>query len=559
MKPDIRWQALLAVAGLALAVMFLSFQSQSAALCTVTVPAAGGTFIEGVVGRPRFLNPLLSDPYPIDRQINDLIFAGLVVYDERGQVVPALAEGWTISEDGLNFTFTLREDATWHDGEPVTAEDVAFTYGLIQHEDFPGPDHLQNLWQTVTITSVDERAVQFTLPQPYAPFMEAVTRGILPAHLLEDVSPEDLSTADFFRAPVGTGPFMVEDDPDWRAGDQLRLTPNPAYWREGTQLSAIEFRFLPNADSLLAAYQAGDVHAANGLPPTMTPTVAAEAGTRLFTSISPRYSALYFNLSDSGAAALKSKEVRQALAYGLDRAGLVDRVLNGQGIEFEGPYLPDTWPYRPDLLTAYTFQPETAAALLDTAGWARGAEGARAREGAPLVLRLVALDQPEHRVVAEEIARQWAEGGIDARLTLLPGIDELRQTLAGRNYDVALVEIAPPSDPDLYDFWSQEAMVRGQNFAGWNNRRASEALEGGRQLFDQGERTPFYESFLRQFDADLPALTLYQHVTAYALHDTVQGAEIGRVLHPRDRYASLASWFINYNDVTVACPPETTN
>lgn len=139
MKPDIRWQALLAVAGLALALMFLSFQSQSAALCTVTVPAAGGTFVEGVVGRPRYLNPLLSDPYPVDRQINDLIFEGLVGYDEQDQIVPALAESWAISEDGLTFTFTLREDATWHDGESVTAADVAFTYGLIQHEDFPAP------------------------------------------------------------------------------------------------------------------------------------------------------------------------------------------------------------------------------------------------------------------------------------------------------------------------------------------------------------------------------------------------------------------------------------
>lgn len=559
MKPDIRWQALLAVVGLALALMFLSFQSQSAALCTVTVPAVGGTFVEGVVGRPRFLNPLLSDSYPVDRQINDLIYDGLVAYDGQGRVVPALAESWVISDDGLTFTFNLREDATWHDGQPVTAADVAFTYGLIQDEDFPGPDHLQNLWQSVTITPGNEQQIQFTLPQPYAPFMEAVTRGILPVHLLEDVPPAELTTADYFRAPIGSGPFMVEADPDWRSGDQLRLIPNPTYWREGTQLTDIEFRFLPDAASLLAAYQAGEVHAANGLPPTVTPSVAAEAGTRLFTSIAPRYSALYFNLSDSGAAALKSKEVRQALAYGLDRAGLVDRVLNGQGIEFEGPYLPDTWPYRPDLLTAYTYQLETAAGLLDTAGWTRGQDGARALEGAPLALRLMALDQPEHRAVAEEIVRQWAESGIDARLTLLPGIDEMRQTLAGRNYDVALVEIAPPSDPDLYDFWSQEATVRGQNFVDWNNRRASEALEAGRQLINQGDRAPFYEAFLRQFDADLPALTLYQHVSAYALHDTVQGAEIGRVWRPRDRYTSLASWFINYREVAVACPTATAN
>jgi peptide/nickel transport system substrate-binding protein len=234
----------------------------------------------------------------------------------------------------------------------------------------------------------------------------------------------------------------------------------------------------------------------------------------------------------------------------------VDGVLNGQGVEFEGPYLPGTWAYRPDLLTAYTYQPETAAALLDAAGWPRGGDGLRAREGAPLALRFVALDQPEHRAIAEEIARQWAESGISAQLTFLPDLAALSSVLERREYDVALIEVAPPHDPDLYDFWSQEAIVRGHNFTGWNNRRASEALEAGRQLQAQGERAPYYEAFLRQYDGDLPALTLYQHVNSYALSDGVNQAEIGRVWQPRERYQTLATWFLNFRDITVGCPVE---
>ena len=127
MKPDIRWQSLLALVGLALALMLLSYQVQSAALCTAVVPAAGGTFVEGVVGRPASLNPLLNDAYPVDRDLTGLIFDGLVSVEADGSLSPALAESWRYSEDGLTLTFTLREGATWHDGVPVTAADVAFT------------------------------------------------------------------------------------------------------------------------------------------------------------------------------------------------------------------------------------------------------------------------------------------------------------------------------------------------------------------------------------------------------------------------------------------------
>ncbi len=192
MKPDIRWQALLALAGLALVLMLLSYQVQSAALCSVTVPATGGTFVEGIVGHPSSLNPLLSDPYPVDRELTNLIFDGLVSYDETGQVIPALAENWSVSEDGLTITFELREGLKWHDGQPVSAEDVAFTYGLIQNEDSPGPVALKEFWQSVVIDVQDERTIKFTLPQPYSPFFEAVTRGILPSHKLEGVDVADI-------------------------------------------------------------------------------------------------------------------------------------------------------------------------------------------------------------------------------------------------------------------------------------------------------------------------------------------------------------------------------
>lgn len=554
MKPDIRWQLLLAATGLGLVVLLLSLQVQSAAICSTRIPTGGGTFIEGMVGRPLAINPLLSDPYPVDRQLVNLIFDGLVRFDETGEILPALAEAWSISEDGLSVTFNLRPDAVWHDGRPVTAGDVAFTYGLIQDEAFPGSQSLKALWQSIAITEIDEQTIQFTLPQPYAPIFMAVTRGILPAHLWAEVTTADLAEASLNLSPIGTGPFQVEAGQDWERSGGLRLVPNPAYWQTGTQLNDIEMRFFPDVESLLAAYETGEIQAANGIPATTLPRLAGREDTRLFTSVVPRYTAILFNLSETGAPSLKPRETRQALAYALDRPRLVDTILNGQAVEFEGPYIPDSWAARPALMTNYSYQPETAAALLDGLGLTLGEAGLRQVDGEPVVLRLLSLSLPDHQTIAEDIARQWREIGFDVQIELASDLDAYRQSLRDRDFDIALTEVLAPADPDLYDFWSQEAIVRGQNYGGWNNRRASEALESARQIYVPEERAPYYESFLRQYDSDLPALTLYQHVDVYALRNEVQQAEIGRVWEPRDRFQSFGNWLLNYRDIPVSCP-----
>jgi peptide/nickel transport system substrate-binding protein len=554
MKPDIRWQLLLAVTGLGLVLLLLSLQPQSAAVCTTRIPSGGGTFVEGMIGRPLTMNPLLSDPYPVDRHIANLVFDGLVRFDETGNILPALAEEWSISEDGLTVTFTLRPDALWHDGRPVTTRDVAFTYGLIQDEAFPGPERLRTFWQAVTIMEIDEQTIQFTLPQPYGPIFLAVARGILPAHELEDTPAAELAESPFNLAPIGTGPFRVPAGQDWAQAGFLRLAPNPDYWPDGTQLSDIELRFFPDAESLLVAYESGELHAANGFPSTMLPRLAERDDTRIFTSVVPRYTSLLFNIGETGSAPLKPKEARQALAFVLDRSRLIDTILNGQGVEFDGPYIPDSWAARPALMTSYSYQPETAAALLDGIGLTMGESGLRQIDGQALTFRLLSMDSPDERAIAEEIARQWRELGIEVQIEYAADTVEFRQALRDRSFDVALTEVLAPPDPDLYDFWSQEAIVRGQNYGGWNSRRASEALETARQLYPPDARAPHYESFLRQFDGDLPALTLYQHVDVYALNNAVQQAEIGRVWEPRDRFQTLASWFLNFRDIPVNCP-----
>ncbi len=557
MKFNIRWQLLLATVAFGLVLSLLSFQAQSVGLCSINVPAAGGAFIEGIVGKPLGINPLFSDNLPVDRELVNLLFDGLTRFDSNGLLVPALAESWSVSEDGLVVNFKLKQDVKWHDGEAFTAKDVAFTYGLMQDPQFSGQQALKTLWQAVSIDTVGDYEIEFTLPEPYAPFLDATTRGILPAHVWQGLDLLGMSSGELNVAPVGTGPFMVNPGQDWQRSGRIRLSPNPLYWPKRSQISILEFRFYPDDETLAAAFLSGEVHAVNTVSDSTLPLLASAAGTRLFTSPTSKYTELLFNVSESASPAVQSAESRRAFVNAVDRQKLIDDNLEGQGLPMDGPFLPSSWAYNANLSTDYFQRPISATQLLDSEGWIRPeGETWRMRDGDPLSLRLVTSGSALHSGLADAIAAQWRQVGIQVELSKILDLAELRETLSERAFDVAIVDIAPPGDPDLYDFWSQEATIRGQGYSGWNNRRASEALESGRKLWSIAERRPYYDRFLGYFDEELPAATLFQHVSTYALSSEVKMAEIGRVFEPRDRYRSFPEWFLLYREVSVACPEE---
>ncbi|MCA9984576.1 MAG: peptide ABC transporter substrate-binding protein [Anaerolineales bacterium] len=557
MKLNLRWQILLAVVCLSLVLSLLSFQVQTANLCTQTVPASGGIFVEGVVGLPRQINPLLSDPNPVDQELVSLIFDGLTRYDATGRLVPNLAESWQVSDDGLTVQFTLRDDAHWQDGEPVTAADVAFSYGLLQDEAFPAPANVRALWQAVTIRTDGDWSVSFDLPSAYAPFLETTTRGLIPAHLFDGMSPAQVVTAAFNQAPVGTGPFMVEDA-SWTRTGRLHLLPNPSYWQQGIQLDALEFRFFADEEALLAAYQAGELQAINRVYPAILAELAASPDVRLFTTTQPRFTEIIFNVWPDAGSPVAEFELRAGLAYGLDRQQVIDEAMMGQAFPLDGPYLPTSWAYR-SVPAPFSHQPVSATVSLNESSYNILPDGAATRQneaGAPLQLRLLFIADSEQAAVAAAIARQWETLGVQVEPLGLAR-DEYHQALVDRAFDVAVVTVTPAGDPDLYDFWSQEAIIRGQNYSGWNNRRASEALETARQTWDPAVRAEEYDRFQRLFASELPALTLFQHSYTYAISAGVNEVSIGRIDSPRERYETMPQWFFLYRDVTVICPEET--
>jgi peptide/nickel transport system substrate-binding protein len=553
-KIDIRWQLLLVVICLGLVVSLLSYQTQGAELCTTRVPSTGGRLGIGIVGRPDKINPLLGSQNPVDNELINLVFDGLLRRDEDGAPLPALAESWTVSGDGKTLNLVLRDDISWHDGRAVTSKDVMFTYGLIQDEDFPAPEYLKSLWSSVVISSTNETSVELTLPQPYGPFLDALTIGILPAHLLGNIPPDQIENHPFNRAPIGTGPFAVSQVFDWEQTGLLRLIPAPQYWQGAVKIDTLDYHFYPDYASLAGAFSTGNVQAVAGLSSEAVPDFLVLPGFRLFTSPNRQITQLLFNIRDNASPLLKSEVGRKALSAGTNRPLLIDEAVDGQGVVIDGPFVPGDWAFDLDAIEGIGFNPAETSRILDELGWlpAEGGTG-RERDGEPLVLTMVYPDDTSNRRIAEALDDQWAQIGIEAALVAVAP-DEMSETLSNGTFDVAIVDVLTPVDPDLYDFWSQEAIINGQNYGGWNNRLASEALESGRQLYETVERIPYYSSFLRAFNEDLPAFALFRHVENFAVSETIRDAEVGLFQQPRERFETLTDWVMLYREIAVACP-----
>lgn len=544
MTRHIRWQILLILLGVVLVGILLTYLAIN--YTTVLRPGRGGTYVEGVAGFPHYLNPLLSGYNDVDRDICALVFSGLTRLNERGEVKPDLARGWEVTLDGLSYTFYLRSNAYWHDGTPLTADDVVFTIGLLQDPDFAGPSDLGfTLWQTVTVEKVDRSTVRFTLPEPYAPFLDYTTVGILPAHLLQPIRAADLPAAEFNLNPVGSGPFQLEEI-EIEAGSitAMVLERFPRYYRARPYLERIQFRFYPSYQTAFNAYEAGEVEGIARITVNDLPRARVLPSLNLFSAQIAEYGIVLLNLGRSDLPFFQEQEVRQALLYALDRQQIIDDVLQGQALVAHSPLLPGTWAYNDDI-PRYEYAPDTANRLLDEAGWILPArsDGVRRKEGQRLAFTLLTSSEPERTGVAQMLAEQWSAVGVTVTVETASAL-EVREALENRDFEAILIHLALPGDPDPYPFWHETQVEDGQNYAGFAHRRISEIVEQARVIAKRERRQELYYEFQEIFAQEVPALLLYVPVYTYGVDERIRNVQIGPLMHPSDRFRTISEWWV---------------
>src|SRR3989344_4310803 len=234
---------------------------------TVSAPRNAGTYREGLMTRPRFINPLYLSNNETDRDLTGLIFSSLIRYDSKGNIIPDLAESWELSPDNKTYTFHLVKNALWHDGEKVTADDVLFTIKTIQHLEYKSP--LRQNWQGVSVQQLDDCTVSFTLRVPYSPFLENATTFILPEHIWGRIPPQSSFISEFNRKPVGSGKYVFSALKTSTTNEitSYTLIANSRYYREPSHISNLIFTFYASEGELIRAYKKGELDGFGSISP----------------------------------------------------------------------------------------------------------------------------------------------------------------------------------------------------------------------------------------------------------------------------------------------------
>ena len=469
----------------------------------------GGTVITGSVLDVRTLNPLLvSDT--ASGEITSLVFDGLVDIDPDSlEALPNLATKWEVSDDNKIYTFTLKEGVMWHDGEPFTAEDAKFSYDLYMNSETGTPRAGTLKERIASIEATNPTTLVITLLDVVAPFLVSdCSYGLIPMHLLKDVKPAEIPTSEFSTAkPVGTGAFMFKE---FKTGDSVTLVANPNYHRGAPALDGYIRKFVKDDTTLYQQLKTGEVDAAQ-VPVTFYDDASAQTNFTLFPYDTFSFQFFGYNLNkEKGSPIFQDVKVRQALFYAVDRPGIVAKIREGLSTVAQGTMPVLSWAYQPDKMTTrYDYDPAKAEQMLDEAGWVKGADGLRGKDGTPLTFEMYTYSGDK---TIEGYASVFQENWKAIGVTMTPKYEEFSAfvTRLTKTFDFQafLVGFFWNVDPDQQTMWDTKQYGPGFNLYNYSNPKVDELLEKALRTLDKAERTQNYVDAQNLILADAPALII---------------------------------------------------
>jgi peptide/nickel transport system substrate-binding protein len=455
------------------------------------------------------LNPLLVSDIP-SSEVTGLMFDGLVDVDPDSlDAIPNLATAWTVSPDSKTYTFTLKDGVKWHDGQPFTAADVKFSYDLYMTPETGTPRAGTLKERIASVEAPDDKTVVITLKDVVAPFLVSdCSYGIIPQHLLKDVAPADMPTAEFTTAkPVGTGAFKFQE---FKTGDRVTLVKNAEYHKGEPAIDTYIRKFIKDDTTLYQQLKTGEVDAVE-LPVTFYQDATAQTNFTVIPFDTFSFQFFGYNLNkEKGSPIFQDVKVRQALFYAVDRPGIVAKIREGLSTVASGTMPVLSWAYKPDeMKLKYEYDPAKAEAMLDEAGWVKGADGIRAKDGTPLAFEMYTYSGDK---TIEGYASVFQENWKAIGVQMTPKYEEFSAfvTRLTKTFDFQsfLVGFFWGTDPDQQTMWDSKQYGPGFNLYNYSNPKVDELLEQGLRTLDKDERTKLYVEAQNIILEDAPALII---------------------------------------------------
>ncbi|MBU0612053.1 hypothetical protein KKA39_00630 [Patescibacteria group bacterium] len=520
------------------------------------VPMQGGSISEGIIGTPRFVNPVLalSDS---DRDMVSLIYSGLMRKNPDGSLIVDLAEKYEVSKDNLTFTFTLKDKVYFHDGKRVTADDIIFTINEVKDPIIKSP--YRGNWEGVSVEKIDEKTVKFILKQPYALFLENATFGIMPAHLWQG-SPIELNNANI--NPIGSGPYQVENLNKQSDGiiNYYNLTSFKKFVLGRPYIKKITLRFYPNENDLISALQSGQVDQASSITPSNA-RILEEKNYRVEYSILPRVFGLFFNQNQ--AQIFTDKHIIEAINQAIDKDRIVNEVLQGYGVVIDDPIPPNMIAYQKlstQDISSHEERLQKAQEILEKDGWKKGEDGflqktttgkdKKVKSTTNLEFSISTGNAPELAKSAELIKQDLESIGMKVDIKTFE-IGNLNQSvIRPREYDALLFGQIINHESDLFAFWhSSQRKDPGLNVAMYTNAKIDKILEDASITIDEKSRIKKYAQFEDEIKKDMPAVFLYSPDFIYIVSKNLQGLDINHIISPSDRFSNSYLWYTQTDNV----------
>lgn len=514
----------------------------------MSVPTAGGTLVEGIVGTPRFVNPVLAITRA-DHDISALVYSGLMRLNEDGELINDLAEKIELSEDKRTYHITTKEGLRFHDGSSLTARDVAFTIGLIQNADLKSP--LRGAWEGVIVEELGERELNIVLEEPYAPFMENFTIGILPRAIWDELPIEQLPFSQHNTEPVGSGPYMVVDSLRNKSGliNAYKLQAFAEANRE-PNITTIVFNFYLNEEQLMKALEKGEIAGT----PSLTTEQLSLLNTDDFKIVEtplPRTFAIYFNQNKSPA--LRDNFVREALEAAINREALVADVLGGRGIPIDSP-VPTGFLTLQSSSTSLADAPADPTRILQSGGWQKNDEGVWQKDigedTVTLSVTLTTSNTPLFEATARHIAESWEALGVDVQIDQFEQADLVQGIIRPRDFQALLFGADVGRTADLYPFWhSSQKDDPGLNIAQYTNISADKLLNDLRDTTEPAEESRLANELIATIQSDTPAIFLFVPNFTYVIDTNVVLTPFTKLGKPSERFANVADWHITSSNL----------